>query len=87
MSIKALPLHNSIGLAVVNLFQEHFDWQKIQAPSKALFINKDLYWNPIISSHGNPHTYSHEAFLSPTKLLLHLWKFQLHQSIIVIPMR
>ena len=30
MSIEALPLHNSIGPAVANLFQEHFDWHSSQ---------------------------------------------------------
>ena len=45
MSMEALPLHNSIGLAVANLFQEHFNWHSSQSYEHQikLYLSTKIY--------------------------------------------
>ena len=88
MSIEALPLHNSIGPTVANLFQGHFNWHSSQSYKHQikLYLSTKIYVGVLlISSHGSPtHIQSHDnhihhsarilkiSFITKVAVILHL---------------
>ena len=88
MSIEALLLHNSIGPAVVNLFQGHFNWHSSQSYKHQinLYLSTKIYVGfLLISSRGSStHIQSHDnhihrsdrilkiSFITKVAVILHL---------------
>ena len=63
MSIEALPLHNSIGPAMANLFQEHFNWHSSQSYKHQikLYLSTKIYVGVVL----------YQAVAAPTHIRSH----------------